>query len=135
MPEKYQDEIEEILRRSEEETPKEPVKLPAKTAREFPKLHRPSRGNPEVGYNPRPSRRWPRISAGKLMLAGLIIFLIAALLRWFVVVWIGLGVLVAAYLMFFIKPVSTGGYEKRWRGKPVDERLTAWQRFTRWLRS
>jgi hypothetical protein len=68
------------------------------------------------------------------MLAGLVIFLVAAVLRWFPVIWVGLGMLAVAYLMFFIRPTSSS-YERRWRGKAVDDRLSAWQRFTRWLRS
>jgi hypothetical protein len=84
----------------------------------------------------------PAISAGKLMLAGLVVFLIAALLRvsmgWRgmgVLIVVGLATIAVAYLMLFIKPVSTGGYEKRWRGQPLEPGSSAWRRFVRWLRS
>jgi hypothetical protein len=75
------------------------------------------------------------------MLAGLVVFLVAALLRlslgWVgigTLVWVGLGMLAVAYLMFFIRPTSSG-LEKRWRGQRLEERGSAWKRFIRWLRS
>ena len=122
MPEKYQDEIEEILRRSGGSAP---VKSPRER-------QRPPEDSPDDYLSPRDtketnagsSRRWPSLSPGKAMLGGLIIFVIGAL--WFgPLIWVGLAVLVGAYLLFFVKPGSTS-LEKRWRGRrlPANPRYT-----------
>jgi hypothetical protein len=70
-----------------------------------------------------------------MLLAGLILFVVAALLGLGPLIWVGLGLLIVSYLLFFITPRSIS-YEKRWRGRSVDDgRLTAWDRFRRWLKS
>jgi hypothetical protein len=69
------------------------------------------------------------------MLSGLILFVAAAFLKLGTLVWIGLGLLVVAYLFFFIAPRSVS-YEKRWRGQPLDEVYSSpWERFKRWLKN
>ncbi len=67
------------------------------------------------------------ISPGRLMLAGVTVFLVGLLL-WAVtdwkaqpVLWAGLGLFVLAYILFFVRPGASGGVEKRWRGRPVDD--------------
>lgn len=146
MPKNYQEEIEEILKRSEEAPPADAAPKLGKPVRRAARTPDPRRALPPTGSD-RDQRqsgggRWPAITAGKLMLAGLVVFLIAALLRvsmgWRgmgVLIVVGLGTIAVAYLMLFIKPVSTGGYEKRWRGQPLEPGSSAWRRFTRWLRS
>ena len=149
MPKKYQDEIEEILRRSEEEASADPAREPRKPARRTaPKpdsqrvpIVRLGNGSHSGEGRPHRSGRWPTITPGKLMLAGLVVFLVAALLRlslgWVgigTLIWVGLGMLAVGYLMFFIRP-SSSSLEKRWRGQRLEERSSAWKRFTRWLRS
>ena len=130
MPERYKEEIEEILRRTGEVAP-------APTAREAEKRPVDLAQPPHPAHlSHRPSRRlvwrWPALSPGKILLAGLILFLLAAVFRLGVLVWVGLGVLVVAYLLFFIKP-RPSSYEKRWRGRAVEERTSAWRRFKGWL--
>ncbi len=130
MPEKYKEEIEEILRRTDEVAPapptreadKRPVDL-AQPAYPDRQSHRPSRGS---------VWRWPALSPGKILLAGLVLVLLAAVFRLGILVWVGLGVLVAAYLLFFVNPRPTS-YEKRWRGRPVEERTSVWRRFKSWF--
>ena len=131
MPEKYQDEIEEILRRVGEVAPSDPPQereraderglTPVRASRQAP--------SPVSGYR----RRWPRFSPGKLMLAGLAIFILAAVFSWTLWIWIGLGILVASYLLFFVKPRSIS-IEKRWRGRPVEDYQSTWDRLKRWLK-
>ena len=147
MPKNYQDEIEEILKRSEEAAPVDAAPKLKKPVRGAARKPDPRKAPPAGGSNRNQppsyrSGRWPAITAGKLMLAGLVLFLIAALLRvslgWRgmgVLIVVGLGAIAVAYLMLFIRPVSTGGYEKRWRGQPLEKGGSAWKRFTRWLRS
>ena len=129
MPEKYKEEIEEILRRTGEEAPappareaeKRPVDLaqPAYTDR---RSHRPSRGS---------ARRWPALSPGKILLAGLVLLLVGAFWKGFLV-WVGLVLLVLAYLLFFVKP-QPSPYDKRWRGRAVEDRSSVWQRLKSWF--
>jgi hypothetical protein len=130
MPERYQEEIEEILRRAEEATPPGPARGSEKNARNVSNLSR--RAN-------RPYRlsaggvHWLYLSPGKIALAGFVLLLVGAL--WInLLIWVGLGLLVLAYLLFFVKPGSLS-YEKRWRGRMVETQPSPWQRFLRWLKS
>ena len=130
MPERYKEEIEEILRRTDEVTPappnREAEKRPVDLAQPTHPASRSSGGS---------VRRWPVLSPGKILLAGLVLFLLAAVFRLGILVWAGLGVLAAAYLLFFVKPPSTS-YEKRWRGRAVGENSAEWWwRFKRWFRN
>jgi hypothetical protein len=116
MPEKYKDEIEEILRKAGEVAPRKPskeleqhpedrVREPIVTQRARPAEHR-------------TGPRLPTVTPGKLMLAGAVIFLIGIMFTPFI--WIGLVMLVGAYLYYFVKPRSIS-FEKRWRGRSVDD--------------
>lgn len=132
MPEKYKEEIEEILRRTDEVAPappnRESEKRPVDLAQPTHPAHRSSRSS---GGS---VRRWPALSPGKILLAGLVLFLLAAVFRLGILVWVGLAVLVVAYLLFFVKPRSIS-YEKRWRGRAVEEGTAEWWwRFKRWFR-
>ena len=128
MPEKYQDEIEEILRKAGEIPPPNPGQV-----------REDDRGASAVGASkpePQPAgsyrSRWLRFSPGKLLLAGLVIFVIGAL-TWEPGIWIGLAVLVVAYLLFFVKPRSIS-IEKRWRGQVIEDYQTPWDRLKGWLK-
>ncbi len=72
------------------------------------------------------------MSPGKLLLAGLVIFIIGAL-TWEPGIWIGLAVLVVAYLLFFVKPRSIS-IEKRWRGQVIEDYQSPWARLKGWLK-
>ncbi|PKB65119.1 MAG: hypothetical protein BZY80_00895 [SAR202 cluster bacterium Io17-Chloro-G2] len=118
MPEKYQDEIEEILRRSGESAP---IKNPSErqlAPEDSPEIYSSLRDLKQA--NGRLARWWPSFSPGKVMLGGLAIFLIAAILGFSPLIWLGLAILVGAYLLFFLKPGSAS-IEKRWRGRSVEE--------------
>ena len=112
MPEKYQDEIEEILKRAGETPPSEPSQEGERrgTVDRGPSPVRASREAPA----PSPKYRWrlPRISPGKVMLAGAIV-LITGIWFW-PLIWVGLALLAVSYLLFFVTPRSIS-YEKKWR--------------------
>jgi hypothetical protein len=132
MPEKYRDEIEEILKKAGEVAPPSSPGEPEGRPKDRPREVRQVRRAPAErrGVNP----RWPSITPGKMLLAGLILFVVAALLGLGPLIWVGLGLLVVAYLLFFITPRSIY-YEKRWRGRSVDDgSSTAWDRFRQWLK-
>ncbi|PKB79290.1 MAG: hypothetical protein BZY88_14095 [SAR202 cluster bacterium Io17-Chloro-G9] len=131
MPEKYQDEIEEILRRAGEAVPSDTgkeVERPLEDRSTLLKDNQPAQSPNKGGAG-----RWPSITPGKMMLAGVIIFLVG-IFSFSLLIWVGLGMLVVAYLLYFISPRSNS-YEKRWRGRVVEEQRSAWQRVRRWLRS
>ena len=81
-----------------------------------------------------------RISAGKLMLASFALLLLALILGaagigsvvHFVIA--GLVLFVIAYALFFIRPGSAS-YEKRWRGRIIEERAPLLDRMKRWFKS
>ena len=131
MPEKYQDEIEEILRRVDDVAPSDSPKEVERPLDDRSTLLKNSPLAPSPGHGKR--GRWPSITPGKIMLAGLIVFLVGVVI-FSPLIWVGLGMLVVAYLLFFVSPKSIS-YEKRWRGRIVEERRTTWQRVKQWLRS
>ena len=131
MPEKYQDEIEEILRRAGEIVPSDTTKEVERPLEDRPTLLRDS---PPAGASKHAKLAgWPSITPGKIMLAGVIVFLVGVVF-FQLLIWVGLGMLVVAYLLYFVSPRSVS-QEKYWRGRVVEERRTAWQRVKRWLRS
>jgi hypothetical protein len=133
MPEKYQEEIEEILQRVGEAPPGDPPNRSKRALEDRPQVQQPSQPAPAPRHGSSP--RWPTITPGKILLSGLILFVAAALLKQGTLLWIGLGLLVVAYLLFFITPRSVS-YGKRWRGQPLDGGYsTPWERFKRWLKN
>ena len=131
MPEKYQDEIEEILRRSGEAPPLESPSQRPTAPEDSPEVQKVLRSSSRSDNRPR--RRRGLFSPGKMMLGGLVIFLIGAMLGPSPLIWVGLAVLVGAYLLFFIKP-NYGSLEKRWRGRLVEEPDSKVDRLKKWLK-
>ena len=132
MPEKYQNEIEEILKGIEEsgatvpssEGQVAPDDLPVATEQPSPKT---------TAVKP---SRWQSVTPGRLALAGFTILVLGLALNflgWGWLVWIGLLVLAGAYLLFFVRPKSENR-DKRWRGRSVESRSPSLlQRFKRWI--
>ncbi len=112
MADKFEQEIEEIIRKSGGDLPP-PPRVARKSVRKAK----------ETG------RRWrPPLKAGQLML-GSIGLLLAGVLLWGTSSGLGgmimLGAVVLflfSYLVFFGKRATSDGYEKRWRGQPIVER-------------
>ena len=134
MSDKYQKEIEEILRNSAETALDESGRRHEKPLEDLPKSQqRQLEQTPASDYTP--SGRWPTIKPGKVLLAGLAIFIIAALLKAWVFAWFGLALLLVGYLLFFVSPRSVS-IEERWRGQPLKPGAdSSWERFKRWMRS
>ena len=129
MPEKYQEEIEEILRGLGDKTP-------AGTGAEKPLDDAPVAAHPTApSYEP-PSAKpglWQMLwQPGKLALIGLALLVSGLLFK--PLIWVGLSILVVAYLLFFVRPRPIR-IDKRWRGQPVESRATAWDKFKRWMKS
>lgn len=129
MPDQYQREIEDILKKAEAEAP-----LPSDSSR------RSLRGM--VWQYTRQSlngKAWG-VSPGKIMLAALGIILAALLLRPFipgmvgVLAWGGLIIFIVAYGMIFLRPSKSRGERKMWRGRYIDDENEGgswWSRFRR----
>jgi len=128
MSDKYQQEIEEILRQAEGVMPKD----------------RPRSGSAENKSGPAGKLfgRLPgggfKISAGKLMLTSLALLLLALVLGSagvgvFFLLVAGLVLFVIAYVLLVVRP-GAPVYEKRWRGRLIEERPSMWDRMRRWLR-
>ncbi len=132
MPEKYQDEIEEILKRAGEAPPSEPTQQ-VERLKSIARGSNPVRASREAPA-PRPNYRWPlpRVSPGKVMLTGAIV-LITGIWFW-PLIWVGLALLAVSYLLFFVTPRSISS-EKFWRGRPVGDVQSPWDRLKNWLKS
>ena len=132
MSDKYKKEIEEILKQAEEVMPIDRAGSSPRPAEAsggfFSQLGRVSRG------------KGLRISPSKLMLASFGLFLL-----WLVFDVVGFGIAVVfvvaglvlfviAFALFFVRPSGPSSYEKRWRGRVIDDRPPLWDRFKQWLR-
>lgn len=131
MSDKYMKEIEEILKQAEDVMPAD--RAGARSS---------GRSNPG-GQPSLLSRisggRGLKISAGKLMLASFALLLLALVLgaagigSVVFLVAAGLILFVIAYALFFIR--SGASYEKRWRGRLIEDRPSMLDRMRRWLRN
>ena len=130
MPDKYQKEIEEILMRVEEtRSSGTPIRDSGGDARKVQRIsRRPSSPSGVNSYG----ANW--LKPSPLKIAGLGLgFLLVGFFIMTTLVWVGLGLLVLSYLMFFIKPRSTS-YEKRWRGRPIAVRQSGWEKLKSWFK-
>ena len=116
MPEQYQKEIEDILRKAEEEAP-----LPKAQSR------RSLRGMVwQYARQSLNTKAWG-ISPGKIMLAALALLLAGLVLRYMIpslgmLAWAGLLLFIIAYGMVFLRPSKKPKSERKmWRGKYIDD--------------
>ena len=132
MPEKYQEEIEEILKGLGQQAPDKPVGELERPVDDAPRGMNPIEATAQP--NPNPRRRWPKITASKVALVGLATLVIGAFWLW-PLIWVGLVLLAASYLMFFIRPRSIH-HEKYWRDRPIEDNPTSpWAKLARWLKN
>ena len=127
--------LEEILKNAGENAPDESAGEREKPLEDRPKAVRRADKASKAPVSHTPSGRWPSITPGKILLTGLVVFIITALLQIWVLIWLGLGLLVVGYLLFFITPRNVN-LEKRWRGQSIeDPPESPWDRFKRWIKS
>ena len=135
MQDKYQQEIEEILKNAGEVAPDGSGRELEKPLEDRPRAVRQAdeASKPQPYQTPR--GRWPSITPGKILMTGLVVFIIAALLQIWVLIWVGLALLVLGYLLFFITPRNIS-IEKRWRGESIEHKpQSVWDSFKRWIKS
>ena len=136
MQDKYEKEIEEILKNAGEVVPEQSRSESEKPLEDRPRAARRAveANKPEVTYSPS-SGRWPTITPGKILITGLVVFIVTALLQIWVLIWVGLALLVFGYLLFFITPRNIN-MEKRWRGESIEETPgSPWDWIKRWIKS
>ena len=134
MQDKYQKEIEEILKNAGEIPPEESGREKEKPLEDRPQAVRQA----EAASRPTPyisaKGRWPTVTPGKILMTGLVVFVVTALLQIWVLIWVGLALLVFGYLLFFITPRSIS-MEKRWRGESIEDVPDSpWDRFKQWIK-
>lgn len=126
MPERYQREIEEILKQSGDLGSNEPKRSDQQS---IWRLMLRSLGRFLGG------RTWS-ISPGRVMLAAVVLLLLAFVLRFSAsglvapLAWAGLLLFIVGYAMFFLRPPRI---EKRWRGRSMEED-SWWDRFRKKLK-
>ncbi|MCS5670035.1 MAG: hypothetical protein NZ876_21870 [Dehalococcoidia bacterium] len=135
MQDKYQQEIEEILKNAGEVAPEGSSRETVKPLEDRPRAVRQA----AEASRPAPSfsakGRWPTVTPGKILMTGLLVFIVTALLQIWVLVWVGLAMLVFGYLLFFITPRNIS-MEKRCRGESIEDvPESLWDRFKRWIKS
>ena len=122
MPDQYQREIEDILKKAEAQVPLPKPQSSRQSLRSL--VWRYARQSMS-------SSDWP-ISPGKLMLTAVALLLVAAVLRAMLpmvfgpLAWAALVVFIIAYAMFFIKPSKRASGDARstrkmWRGNYIDD--------------
>ena len=135
MSDKYQKEIEDILKQAEGVMPGD---------KSWPQApHQPEEARGVFKSKRRIPLSGSKISAGKLMLTSFAMLILALILSAvevpYVVVLIaaGLVLFVAAFGLFFVRSGSgpSSSYERRWRGRLIEEEPGIWDRVKRWLRS
>jgi hypothetical protein len=127
MAQRYQREIEEILDQSRSDAPAGKSAAGKRQRRSADKVSRPSSWRLPVSVSP-----------GRLLLIG-VVTLLAGLLLPFpyglskFIAWLGVGLFVSSYVLFFARPDRT--VERRWRGQSMEDIVppSSLERFWRWL--
>ena len=129
---RYQREIEEILDKVNEDLPADAgSKRGQRSQQETRSAPRKAEGrNSRVRFDFSPGRLVV-IGAALLVAALLFVLVLPAFAQ--PTLWIGVGLFIVAYLLFFTKPRRT--MEKRWRGQSIEDEpeLGPLQRFWRWV--
>ena len=134
MSDKYEKEIEEILKNAGEVAPEEAVGEKERPLEDRPRALREASSSDKAPVSYPPRRRWPTITPGKILMTGLIVFIVTALFKFWVLIWVGLALLVVGYLLFFVTPRNVS-IEKRWRGESIeDQPESPWDRIKRWMK-
>ncbi len=116
MTDKYQKEIEDILKKAEAEEPLPRTNSNRSLRSLVSQYVRQSMNNKVWGISP-----------GKIMLATLAVFLASLLLRpimpgiFGLILWGCLIVFILAYGLFFVKPSKPPNQRKMWRGQYIDD--------------
>ena len=130
VPDRYQDEIEEILKGFSDNQESLPTDtLSSNNDSSDPNDYLVSTASDDI-HAKTPT---PRITKTKIVLLAMAALLIGGFWFW-PLIWIGLVLFGIAYLMFFLKPRQTQQI-KYWRDKPLEEvPISRWGKLTEWFR-
>ena len=132
MPQKYEEEIEEIMRKTGNLGPRFTVRRWMRRTFRFRR----------AASAPAPVRhRSLRVTPAWLGTGGLVLLIVGLVISSAPVLFAGLGLMLAAYLLAITRQRSgtfqeTTGYDKAWRGRPIDGPPPTQQRrrwWGRWL--
>ena len=133
MSNRYEKEIEEILKNAGESTPtgtREETEQPADDLPIPKRQPRQRRGPTAYGRG----AGLPAITPGMVLLAGLMVLLVAVLVKVAPLVWVGLAMVAIGYVAHFMRPRSAP-VQKYWRQRPLETPpQSAWDRLKRWMR-
>jgi hypothetical protein len=135
MGRKFQREIEEILQQVSMTDPLEDDAQESGPGKGSPASRRGRSGRRSGSL----FRLFPLISPWRLFIAGVSFLLIALILRTTVqglsgpLIMVGIGLFVAAYILFFIR--SGPSVERRWRGRSMEDQRspTLWDKLRDWI--
>jgi hypothetical protein len=122
MGQRYQKEIEEILEQVNEAPPSN-KRAAGRGGGSGGRPAQPDR--PQNSGTPLFSWLPFRLTAGRLLLTGVVLLLGALVLRSAIpgvagpLIWIGIGLFIASYIVFFIRPRRI--MEQRWRGRSIED--------------
>ena len=98
-------------------------------------------GRARTQENPKPkqpriprARRFSfRLTTGKVLLVGVVLLPVALISGIDILAWLGIGLIVTAYVMYFTRPRRT--VERRWRGQLIEDQPepNVLQRLWHWL--
>ena len=118
---RYKREIEEILDKADDDLPGDGKQARVARQSERPRAARPAPNLPGLGA---------LLTWSRLLIAGVVLIALSLVLDMSLLLYVGLGALVAAYFLFFNKPRRST--EKRWRGQSIEEEegggLRFWKR-------
>ena len=128
MPDQYQKEIEDILKKAEADAPLPPGQSRRSLRGMVWQYTRQSLNSTAWGISP-----------GKIMLAALAILLAGIVLRYMIpalsiLLWLSLILFIVGYGMIFLRPSKSRGERKMWRGRYIDDEPSGnswWGRFRR----
>ena len=130
VPDRYQDEIEEILKGFSDNQESLPTDTLSSNNDSSDSNYYLVNNASDDNHAKSPT---PRISKTKIVLLAMAALLIGGFWFW-PLIWIGLILFGIAYLMFFLKPRQTQ-HVKYWRDKPLEEvPISRWGKLTEWFR-
>ena len=130
VPDRYQDEIEEILKGFSDNQESLPTDTLSSNNDSSDSNDYLVNNSSDYIHAKTPT---PRITKTKIVLLAMAALLIGGFWFW-PLIWIGLVLFGIAYLMFFLKPRQTQQI-KYWRDKPLEEvPISRWGKLTEWFR-
>ena len=135
MPDKYIKEIDDILKKAS---------AVARKGHDYRKPSKPSLKLTNSFHSWKVGFKFPSISPGRLMVAGLVVFFFGLILNLItngavtLIVWSGIILFLTAYIWYIFRPRTgtTLKYEKKWRGRSIEDDTPSslFDKFNHWFK-